>query len=182
MTSNIVTTSTTVPSSKNNITAMDRDHTSTHAEPEQMPSDTVTNSSKEGAVTESDPEKDGGESSTFCTEILWVLRHHKRDLLLRALDCIGSDYHLYCTANDHRCPWWCRSLHMGCQWLLFDHVSRTLSSPPTNRGSIFLLTDKTKDCFSTFIWADSKYLRSSMAYDLCYCDLYPGQRSLRWCQ
>jgi hypothetical protein len=59
MTSNIVTTSTTVPSSKNNTTAMGRDHTSTHAEPEQMPSDTVINFSKEGAVTESDTEKDG---------------------------------------------------------------------------------------------------------------------------
>jgi hypothetical protein len=62
MSSNIVTTSTTVPSSKNNATATSRDHTRTHAEPEQMPSDTVTNSSKGGAVTESDTEKDGGKA------------------------------------------------------------------------------------------------------------------------
>jgi hypothetical protein len=62
MTSNIVNTTTALPSSKNNNTAMCEDHTSTHAEPEQMPSDAIASSSKEGVVTGSDMEKDGGKA------------------------------------------------------------------------------------------------------------------------
>jgi hypothetical protein len=48
-----------MPSSKNNAMAIGGDHTSTHAEPEQMISDAVASSSKEGAITKSDTEKDG---------------------------------------------------------------------------------------------------------------------------
>jgi hypothetical protein len=46
-------------SGKNNATVMGGDHTSTHVEPEQMPSIAVTPAPKEGVVTESDTEKDG---------------------------------------------------------------------------------------------------------------------------
>lgn len=58
----MVNTTTALPSSESNNAVMCEDTTNTHAEPEKMPGDAISSSSKEGAITESEIGKDRGKA------------------------------------------------------------------------------------------------------------------------